>query len=94
VGGDISVDSKTFLVIDLNLKIKPVQSFRYTYKGMVSMRVLNECSYVYEYLYLYCVSKKNYMYIYINTRETSLRLQIKVTLLISCRCKHAKRIFG
>jgi hypothetical protein len=57
VGGDISVDSKTLLVIDfINLKIKSVQSFRYAYKGRVNVRVLDECSYMYEYLYLYCIS--------------------------------------
>jgi hypothetical protein len=47
-------------VIDfVNLKIKPIQSFRYAHKDRVCVCVYkDECSYVYEYLYLYCVSKK------------------------------------
>jgi hypothetical protein len=40
VGGDIPVDSETFLVTNfVNLKIKPVQSFEYAHRGMVCMCV-------------------------------------------------------
>jgi hypothetical protein len=36
VGGDVSVDSETLLVTKfMNLKIKPVQSFRCVYRGMM-----------------------------------------------------------
>jgi hypothetical protein len=36
VGVDVSVDNETFLVIDfVNLKIKPIQSFRVAHKYMV-----------------------------------------------------------
>jgi hypothetical protein len=39
-GSDVPVDSETFLVTDsVNLKIKPVQSFGYAYKGKVFVRV-------------------------------------------------------
>jgi hypothetical protein len=54
VGGDVSVDSETLLVNDfVNLKIKPVQSFRDNHKGSVCECVYRgECSYVYDYLRL------------------------------------------
>jgi hypothetical protein len=62
VGGDVSVDSETLLVIDfVNLKIKPTQSFRGAHKGRMCVRACvhrGECSYIYEYLCLYHVSKK------------------------------------
>jgi hypothetical protein len=40
VGGDVSVDSETLLVIDfVNLKIKSAQSFRGAHKGRMCVRV-------------------------------------------------------
>jgi hypothetical protein len=40
VGGDISVDSETFLLTDfVNLKIKSAQSFGGAYKGIMYVRV-------------------------------------------------------
>jgi hypothetical protein len=43
VGGDVPVNSETLLVIDfVNLKIKPVQSFKSAYRGRVRVRVLIE----------------------------------------------------
>jgi hypothetical protein len=40
VGGDVPVNNEAFLVIDfVNLKIKPVQSFRGTHRGRVCVRV-------------------------------------------------------
>jgi hypothetical protein len=40
VGGGVSVDSETLLVIDfVNLKIKPAQSFEDTHRGRVCVRV-------------------------------------------------------
>jgi hypothetical protein len=61
-GDHISVNSEAFLVTDfINLKIKPVQSFKDAYKGRMCVCVhRGECSYVYKYLHLYCVSKKNH----------------------------------
>jgi hypothetical protein len=61
VEDDIPVDSETLLVVDfMNLKIKPVQSFRDAHRGRMYVYVYrSECSYMYKYLYLYCVSKKN-----------------------------------
>jgi hypothetical protein len=54
VGGDVSIDSETILMIDfMNLKIKSAQSF----KGAYTYVHRSECSYVYKYLCLYCVSK-------------------------------------
>jgi hypothetical protein len=59
VGGDVSVDNESLLVINfVNLKIKLTQSFRDAHRDRVFMCVhKSECSYMYEYLYLYCVSK-------------------------------------
>jgi hypothetical protein len=59
VGGDVSVDNESLLVIDfVNLKIKLTQSFRDAHRDRVFMCVhKSECSYMYEYLRLYCVSK-------------------------------------
>jgi hypothetical protein len=43
VGGDVPVDSETLLVIDfVNLKIKPVQSFKNAYRDRVCVRVFIE----------------------------------------------------
>jgi hypothetical protein len=40
VGGDVSVDSETFLMTNfVNLKIKPAQSFRGTHRGRVCVCV-------------------------------------------------------
>jgi hypothetical protein len=40
VGGDVSVNSEAFLVIDFtNLKIKPTQYFRYGHRDMVCVHV-------------------------------------------------------
>jgi hypothetical protein len=40
VGGDIFVDSETFLMTDfMNFKIKPVQSFRYAHKDIMYVHV-------------------------------------------------------
>jgi hypothetical protein len=45
VGGDVSVDSETFLVTDfMNLKIKLTQSFRVAYRGRVCIRVFIDVS--------------------------------------------------
>jgi hypothetical protein len=54
VGGDVSVDSDAFLMIDfVNLKIKPTQYFRDAHRDRVYVCVyMGECSYVYEYLCL------------------------------------------
>jgi hypothetical protein len=36
MGGDVPVDSETFLLTDfIDLKIKPTQSFKCTYRGMM-----------------------------------------------------------
>jgi hypothetical protein len=41
VGGDVPIDSETFLVTDfVNLKIKPTQSYEDAHKGRVYVRVL------------------------------------------------------
>jgi hypothetical protein len=40
MGGDIPIDSETFLVTDfMNLKIKPTQSFRGAYRDRVYVHV-------------------------------------------------------
>jgi hypothetical protein len=40
VGGDISVDNKTFLMTDIvNLKIKSAESFRGAHRGRMCMRM-------------------------------------------------------
>jgi hypothetical protein len=45
MGDDVSIDSKTLLVTDfVNLKIKPVQSFRYAYKDMMCVYIFIEIS--------------------------------------------------
>jgi hypothetical protein len=47
VGGDVSIDSEIFLVTDfVNLKIKPIQSFRCAHKGkgMIYVRLFIEIS--------------------------------------------------
>jgi hypothetical protein len=58
--GDAHVDIDVLLTIDfVNLKIKPTQSFGYSYRDVLCVYIhRGKCSYVYEYLYLYCVSKK------------------------------------
>jgi hypothetical protein len=45
--------------IDVNLKIKSAQSFRYIYRDRMCVD-RGEWSYVYEYLHLYYISKKNF----------------------------------
>jgi hypothetical protein len=43
VGGDVPVDSETLLMTDfVNLKIKPIQSFKSAYRGRVYARVFIE----------------------------------------------------
>jgi hypothetical protein len=53
VEGDVPVDSETLLIIDfVNLKIKPVQSFRVTHKDRVCIYIFiginaNTCMNIY-----------------------------------------------
>jgi hypothetical protein len=58
VRDDVPVDSEPLLVIDfMNLKIKPIQFFRFAHRDRVCVHVfieVNDCTYI----YLYCVSKK------------------------------------
>jgi hypothetical protein len=45
VGGDVLINSEALLVTDfVNLKIKPVQSFRGAHRGRVCVRVFIEIS--------------------------------------------------
>jgi hypothetical protein len=58
VGGNVPVDSETILLIDfMNLKIKPVESFRGVYRDKVCVHIFIEINDVYNYLHLYCISK-------------------------------------
>jgi hypothetical protein len=52
VGGDVLINNESFLVTYfVNLKINPIQSFRYAHRGRVYVCVhKSKCSYVYEYL--------------------------------------------
>jgi hypothetical protein len=58
VGGDVPVDSKTLLVTDfMNLKIKLVQSFKYTYRDNMYVHVFIWFS-TYTYINIYTVFLK------------------------------------
>jgi hypothetical protein len=62
VGGDIFIDSETFLMTDfVNLKIKPVQSFRGAHRDKVCVRIFIEIStHTYINIYIYIVFLKKY----------------------------------
>jgi hypothetical protein len=57
VRGDVLIDSKLLLVTDfMNLKSKPVQSFRNAQRYGVRIYIHRVSTHI--YLYLYCISKK------------------------------------
>jgi hypothetical protein len=60
VGGDVPVDSESFLVTDfVNLKIKPAQFFVGAHRGTIYVRVFIWVSdHTCMNIYAYCVSKK------------------------------------
>jgi hypothetical protein len=57
VRDDVPIDSETLVTDFINLKIKPVQSFRVAYRNMMYMYVFIGVI-AYKYLRLSCVSKK------------------------------------
>jgi hypothetical protein len=62
VGGDVLIDSETFLVTDfMNFKIKPAQSFRCAHMDRVSVHVFIG------------VSNRTCMNIYVKKKETANR---------------------
>jgi hypothetical protein len=61
VGDDVPIDSDMLLVTDfVNLKIKPTQSFRNTYKNMMCVYVLIKMNtHTYINIYVYTIFLKN-----------------------------------
>jgi hypothetical protein len=75
VGGNVTVDSETFLVIDfINLKIKSTQSFKDVHKNRVCVHMFIEAS-ACTYINMYYVSKK----VDVNWAEQTLRSYPKGT---------------
>jgi hypothetical protein len=64
VGGDVPINSETFLVTDfMNLKIKSAQSFKVDYRDMMCVRVLIEVStHTCMNIYVYTVFLKKIFY--------------------------------
>jgi hypothetical protein len=59
VGGDVSIDNDTLLVIDfVNLKIKLTQSFRDVHKDKICIYIYKD-RYLYVSIYIYTMFLKN-----------------------------------
>jgi hypothetical protein len=65
VGGDVPVDSETFLVTDfINLKIKSTQSFRDAHRDMMCVRVfIGVSDHTYMSICIYTMFLKNMLYV-------------------------------
>jgi hypothetical protein len=99
VGGDVSVDSETFLVTDfVNLKIKPAQSYEGAHKGRVCIRVFIEVSaYTCMSIYICTVFLKKKLAkgeTWLRTRAGATKKSRRDTNLVSDSCSRGWRALG